>query len=583
MTKNFKLVLALALAAMMIASMIPAMAATSHTITVKPIANQNGAHTYTAYQVFSGKYDATAQNLSNIDWGSDVEGAAILTALKADTTHFQIDNPEYNADTNPSAAQKINAFASASSAADVAKALGANAGNGSDFAKAFADVVGANLKNTATGKSATQESKTSNAVITVDDDGYYFVKDTTTNVPEGDSRTDYILYVCANVEVTTKAGTVTSDKGVDDQNDSDSTDSYSAKESADYDIGDDIPYTLTFTLPADYANYKKYTVSFVDDMSAGLTYNNDAKIWYGEVTGEGTDISSNFAVDNNETSAYTTPSAGKVYKYTIDDLKTGTEAQKAMTAGQTITIKYTAKLNANAVVGSAGNPNKYQVIYSRNPNEEGTPETGTTPWDVNIVFTYKTVFNKVDGENKPLTGADFRLDKFIVNADGADSYNSTKGTWTDVTKLHGEGNDKVNPTKTTENVTSGETTVSNAKFTFAGLDAGVYRLTETTTPDGYNTIDPIIFTITATHELETDDPKLTALTGTDGAQFNMTAVEDTNNKPTGELDADVKNEKGAQLPSTGGIGTTIFYVAGSIMVLAAAILLITKRRMGAND
>ena len=79
------------------------------------------------------------------------------------------------------------------------------------------------------------------------------------------------------------------------------------------------------------------------------------------------------------------------------------------------------------MIGSAGNPNKYKVEYSRNPNEsgDGKPETGVTPDDTNIAFTYKTVFNKVDGNNKPLTGADFTLYKWVKDESGKETYKLT--------------------------------------------------------------------------------------------------------------------------------------------------------------
>lgn len=177
-----------------------------------------------------------------------------------------------------------------------------------------------------------------------------------------------------------------------------------------------------------------------------------------------------------------------------------------------------------------------------------------------------------------MTGADFTLYKFIENENGIDTYNSKKGTWTDVTTL-GDGTNK--PSKAKDSYTKGNKTAANAKFTFSGIDAGVYKLVETTTPTGYNTLEDQIFTITATHELEADNPKLTALTGADGAEFTMTAQK-SGNDFTGELTADIENKQGAELPSTGGIGTTIFYILGAILVLGAGIVLVTRRRMSAN-
>ena len=561
--KKFSKILSVALLVALVLSLgianAFAAADTEHTITVKPLAGQKGTHVYSAYQVFAGLYDASKKNLSNITWGTGVDGDAVLEALKADTTHFQVpDTSEGHAEN-----ATVNAFKDASTAAAVAEILGTYATDGSDFAKAFSDVVGAKLTNAAGSATAQgSDSGTGNAAIKVKGDGYYFVKDTTLdeNMPKGEARTDYILSVLADVEVYTKSSVTSSEKHVDDQNDSDANDNSTLKDSADYDIGDEVPYTISMTLPADFANYNKYEVVFYDDMSKGLTYKaGSAMIKYGDAAAVALED------PTNGTATYTD---GHMYVWNLGDVRNNAN----LSAGKTITITYKAILNEFAVIGAAGNPNKMYVEFSNNPNGTGT---GKTPDDINIAFTYKTVFNKVDAKDKkPLTGADFTLYKFVVSATGAATYNDVKGDWVNVTALH-PGQDAKNPSKTISDYTKGNDTATNAKFTFSGLDAGVYKLEETTTPAGYNTIAPIVFTITAEHVLESDNPTLTSLTGANGAEFTMTR--DTNNEDA--LTADVENGSGATLPSTGGIGTTIFYVVGGVLVLAAIILLVTKKRM----
>jgi len=179
-----------------------------------------------------------------------------------------------------------------------------------------------------------------------------------------------------------------------------------------------------------------------------------------------------------------------------------------------------------------------------NYENRGNDEKGKTNPDSVIVFTYQTVVNKVDASGKPLTGAEFKLQKNV------------KGAWTDIAA-----------------VKNNEGTV----FTFRGLDDGEYKLVETAAPAGYNKIDDVTFTVSASHDVESDNPQLNELTGnvTDGSI--VFAADDA--KST--LSTSVENRQGAVLPSTGGMGTTIFYILGALLVIGAGILFVTKRRMNA--
>ena len=121
-------------------------------------------------------------------------------------------------------------------------------------------------------------------------------------------------------------------------------------------------------------------------------------------------------------------------------------------------------------------------------------------------------------------------------------------------------------------------------FSFNGLDDGKYRIVETKAPDGYNKIDDIYFTVTAEHDVLADDPKLTKLEATQteaDLEAGEIATFDVVLKD-GAISTDVVNEAGVELPETGGMGTTLFYVIGGLLVAGAAILLITKKRMSAN-
>ena len=359
-----------------------------------------------------------------------------------------------------------------------------------------------------------------------------------------------------------KSDVPTVEKKVKDTNDSDGT-TTGWQDSADYDIGDSVPYQITGTMPSNIADYTTYKYVFTDTMSAGLTYTaGTAKI---KIYSNAADVEDE-TKGTDVTSAFTEEVNGQTVTWTCDDLikKTGIK----LTADTKVVVTYNATLNDNAVIGAAGNPNTVDLTYSNNPNKGGEGDTGKTPKDTNIVFTYKTIVNKVDQDGKtPLAGADFTLQKKTLKKgqDGnpvKDDKGNSVYEYTNVKKL---------------TVVDAQTT----RFEFSGLDDGEYRLTETTTPAGYNTIDPVEFTITATHE-ETSEavPKLLTLSGGDkktgGVTFSAGKAED--GSLDGSLTTNIVNKKGSVLPSTGGVGTRMFYVFGGCLVAAAVVLLALKKR-----
>lgn len=199
--------------------------------------------------------------------------------------------------------------------------------------------------------------------------------------------------------------------------------------------------------------------------------------------------------------------------------------------------------------------------FSNNPNNEQGGETGETPDDKVIVFTYKTVINKTNENNEPLSGATFKLEKFVIASNGADTYKEQKGTW----------------------VEKASTTLNNGTtFSFKGLDDGYYRLTETEAPATYNKLkESIYFEISAIHETKAANPILTDLSG-DKVSGEISFTRKTGEGEEDALSADVVNKKGANLPETGGMGTTIFYIIGAILIIGSGVLMITRRRMSNN-
>ena len=571
--KKFRRIMAVVIAM----SMIMAMGLTAfadeptYKITITPNA-KNDDHTYEAYQIISGVLDteegsATKGQLQNLAWATGVNGATLLTALKADAT---IGSKFSDCDATVSS---------------VAAAMGQC--NGAADAEALAAVIGAYVESadlSATGTSV-------NNVISGLAQGYYFVKDVTDDTDlTYDTKSQYMLQVVGDVTVVAKDSSVSLEKKVDDKNDSKTDeDNIEWQDTADYDVGDVIPYRLKGTLPSNYAKFDFFDYIFTDEMCDGLTLNADSvKVVYYDnaaalnadttATG-GTDITDEFTI----TPATNTDGAELIIKkeatWEGETLTSaGLKEIEGLTADSVIVVYYTCTLNNKAVIGNPGNDNTAKLTFSNNPNATGDGDntTSETPEDTNIVFTYKVLVDKVDENKEPLAGATFTLYKKVSdsNTSGAQLGSAIKtalGTSIKATALDAS----------TYYVKVGEVAATKAagsdSYTsnFERLDDGDYVLVETGVPTGYNAWDAKSFTIRASH---TQDPKKLELKELE-ATGQLAMDGDT---ATGSMTTSVQNQSGAVLPTTGGMGTTIFYVTGAILVLGAAILLVTKRRVNAE-
>lgn len=295
-----------------------------------------------------------------------------------------------------------------------------------------------------------------------------------------------------------------------------------------------------------YDYYKKYTVRFTDTLSKGITFDNLDTVEIANV--DGSDPKEIAKTD------YTFDEAGlpSSFKLRIDNVKTcAAAAGLNLNEGATITVTYTAHLNDKATVNTEGgsntteNKNRVYLEYSNNPRID-TSLDHTTTSEV-CVYTYQlnnTKYRDEVNENNKLAGAGFRL------------YNNEACNAEDEIKLKMNDDGTYSRDFSTEG--KGVEMLSNkdGQFNVKGLDAGTYYLKETTPPAGYSACADKEIVISATH-----------------TEYNVSL--------SGNLSTTIINKKagGITLPSTGGIGTTIFYVVGGGLMVAAIVLLVTKKRM----
>lgn len=573
MKKARKLTAVLLSLVMLLALVVPASAAENYSITIH---NDKTGHIYEAYQIFAGTVSDDETDgetdggpmLGDITWGSGVDGGALLTALQA---------------------ANAGKYGACTTAADVAEALGTENATAADAA-AFADIAAQHLTATVAGTADAPEG--GDYVIEGLPAGYYLVKD---SLQEDDNQTgqvlsDYIVQVLGNVTMDPKDSDIpTVLKKVYDEefavNDEEGTYGTGYNDVADWDIGDRVPFKLIAAVPQNIDSYEEYTFIFHDTLSAGLTLDRDSLHVY--VT-ETTDANIN-EFDPQAATLYTVSEVAEngTFTVTIPNIKALDSHDHP---ANYIIVAYDAFLNENAEIGLDGNPNSVSLEFSNDPNGEGT---GRTEEDTVIVFTYELDGTKVDGADvdTKLEGAQFVL----LNGGG------TRAARVDETgKLTGwvepddikEGLTGTNDREKMNELTNEDfanaglaiTSAADGTFKIAGLDDGTYYLREIQAPAGYNLLE--------------EDVKLDiAATTANGQTWNGNAADaftaltiavndgepQNGVRDTGIVNVTVENNQGATLPETGGMGTTLFYIIGGLLVVGAGILLVVRIRMKAHN
>ncbi len=494
---------------------------------------------------------------NSITIGEESDSSRTFAAYKLLNAEISEDNKNFKYTVN---SKYSNILKTALSAADDADVITQIQDLDDAGVRDLAETLYTAIKNDAT--LAADETLTGGATANVEI-GYYLIADTTTSLND-DVRSRLIINTAdrksEGVKIELKKNKASFEKYIWDTNDSeaelptgDLKDYTGWSESADHDMENDVPFKLEVKLPSDIALYKNYKLVITDTLEAGLSRNDDLKIYLNNDT----DVTNAFAVETGENGVFTISDNIKDNSWTF-------------TGSDVITVYYTAKLTGdNVVFGNPGNWNEAKLEYTNDYYWNGTDgsdsdSTTETETEYAVAFTYKATIDKIDKNNAALEGAGFTLYKKIKSG-GTAEYQPVGNEITGVTR-----------------------------FEFKGLDDGDYMLVETTIPEGYTKADDIEFTITAGHTAKVDargNNILNSFTVTEnkGLVANLADTDITKKDSTkyeaksGEIYGEIVNLSGSELPSTGGIGTTIFYLGGGAMAAIGGIYLISKRRMKKSE
>lgn len=537
------------------------------------ISNQVTGHKFVAYRIFAADLNVVegVKTLSNVEFADEAQAEDMLAAI-----NLEFERTE----------EKNNLF---KTAAEVADYLSGLTDGRQEAAVKFATAVN-EFKSTSYDLTENTVGETITYSVSNIEPGYYLIIDEnqSTVKPEGSIYSRFILEVAGDVEATAKVeGKPTLDKVVGKKG-ADGVADYTPEANMDEkhntaNVGDSVPFKLEINFP-NLAEYTSYKFEVTDTLSAGLTFDKNVtmKILDGVTTGEGEDAVTTdmeLVKDTDFTVVESTENPGEI-TISFDTILQKYDANKDL-VNKTIVIEYSATLNENAKGNQEANTNTAKLTYSNDPRT--TNSYGTTPDVTTETYTYNVTINKVDYKNKDAAWGNSQEQP-------VGSHIKTEGALSDVTfTLHRVTSAEDATEETSEKIGNTYTTNANGQIELPGLANGKYYLIETEAHAGYNKVlGKIYFTISAKYDadkkvVEVNNAELKADAPSDAKNEASIGIipESYDTNPdvkftnANELYLLITNSTGAQLPSTGGVGTVIFTVVG-ILVMAAVVVIAVK-------